>query len=118
MWEPLGAVLLVFALLGLSLWWLKRRGLAQLRTTTTGAAAPYSAPFRFWPERKPKGPKILQRVDALALTPTHSLHLVRMAERAILLGTSPSGFYLVESSPWKNLEGQTVSAVPQEGGQA
>ena len=49
-------------------------------------------------------PQILQRIDSLRLSPTHSLNLVRMADRAILIGTSPGGFYLVESSPWKTLE--------------
>jgi hypothetical protein len=27
-----------------------------------------------------------------------------MGERAILIGTSPAGFYLIESTPWKGLE--------------
>jgi hypothetical protein len=27
-----------------------------------------------------------------------------MGDRAILIGTSPAGFHLVESAPWKTLE--------------
>jgi flagellar biogenesis protein FliO len=89
------AILGVFALLGLTLWWLKRRGVVQI--------APM--PFRM-SASKGTHPKMLQRVDALQLSPTHSLNLVRMADRAILIGISPGGFYLVESSSWKTLETQ------------
>jgi flagellar biogenesis protein FliO len=106
--EPLLAILLVFALLALCLWWLRQRGAVQILASRS---------FRFFPERKSKGNKILQKVDALALSPTHSLNLVRMADRAILVGISPSGFYLVESSPWKSLEPHTVP-VTTEGGQS
>lgn len=90
------AILGVFALLGFTLWWLKRRGAVQL--------APL--PFRMSARNKGTHPKMLQRVDALQLSPTHSLNLIRMADRAILIGISPGGFYLVESSPWKTLEAQ------------
>jgi flagellar biogenesis protein FliO len=89
------AILGVFALLGFTLWWLKRRGAVQI--------APM--PFRM-SASKGTHPKMLQRVDALQLSPTHSLNLVRMADRAILIGISPGGFYLVESSSWKTLEAQ------------
>lgn len=82
----LAAVLGVFALLGVTLWLLRRRGLVTMNRKTS----PY---------------KLLTRVDALQLSPTHALSLVRMGERAILIGTSPAGFYLVESTPWKALEG-------------
>jgi flagellar biogenesis protein FliO len=90
------AILGVFALLGFTLWWLKRRGAVQI--------APL--PFRLPGRTKGSHPKMLQRVDALQLSPTHSLNLVRMADRAILIGISPHGFCLVESSPWKTLEAQ------------
>lgn len=83
------AVLGVFGLLGLTLWWLRRRGMVSIR-------------------RKPSAQKLLIRVDALQLSPTHALSLVRMGERAILIGTSPAGFHLVESSPWKSVEGAQV----------
>jgi hypothetical protein len=89
------AVLAVFALLGLTLWWLRRRGALQFNT---------KLPFRM-----PKAPagrrgKILEHLDSLALSSTHSLNVVKMADRVILVGTSPSGFYLVESSSWKALQ--------------
>jgi hypothetical protein len=91
------AVLGVFGLLGLTLIWLKRRGIAQL-------APRLQLP---WVSGRKHGPaKVLERVDALQLSATHALSLVRMGDRAILIGTSPSGFHLVESSSWNTLETQ------------
>jgi len=89
------AVLGVFGLLGLTLIWLRRRGMVQ---GTQRVSVPWLS------GRKQRPAKVLQRVDALQLSPSHVLSLVRMGERAILIGTSPSGFYLVESSAWKTLE--------------
>ena len=94
----IGAVLAVFALLGFTLWWLRRRGALQ--------GAPLAG-FRLPVRNRASQPKLLQRVDGLQLSPTHSLSLVRMADRAILIGTSPSGFYLVESSSWKTIAAQS-----------
>jgi flagellar biogenesis protein FliO len=91
------AVLAVFVLLGLTLWWLRRRGVVQ---------AGSFVPLRFSGLRNRTQPKMLQRIDALQLSPTHSLSLIKMADRAILVGTSPAGFYLVESSSWKTLQSQ------------
>jgi flagellar biogenesis protein FliO len=38
-------------------------------------------------------------IDRLALTPQHSLHLVRLADRTLLVGLSPQGCNLLESGP-------------------
>ena len=91
------AVLGVFGLLGLTLIWLKRRGIAQLAPRVQ---------LPWMPGRKQGHAKVLQRIDSLQLSPTHVLSLVRMGDRAILIGTSPSGFHLVESSSWRTLETQ------------
>jgi flagellar biogenesis protein FliO len=93
------AVLGVFALLGVTLWWLRRRGAVQV--------APF---FPLRSARKANSEKLLHRIETLPLSATHSLNLVRLADRAILIGTSPAGFYLVESSSWKSLEGKTEEA--------
>jgi hypothetical protein len=45
----------------------------------------------------------------LPLTPHHSLHLVRLADRTLLIALSPSGCNLLESSP-----GALSSAAKQE----
>lgn len=49
------------------------------------------------------GERLLDRVVGLQLSPTHSLSLIRMADRGILIGISPAGFCLIESSPWKSI---------------
>ena len=80
-------VLLVFGLLGGTLWWLRRRGLAHV----TGIG-----------RRSKAG--ILQSVENLPLSGGNVLHLVRMADRAILIAASPAGCHIVESGPWAQVE--------------
>jgi hypothetical protein len=81
------AVLVVFALLGGALWWLRRRGLAHV----SGVGG------------RRKG-ALLQSVECLPLSAGSALHLVRVAERAILIATSPAGCQVVESGPWAQFE--------------
>ena len=79
------AVSAVLALLAASLWWLRRKGLVR-----HGAGG----------SRK----HTLQAVERLVLGPQHSLHLVRLADRGLLLATSPAGSAVLESFEWANLE--------------
>ena len=81
--EQLLAVTAVLGLLCGALWVLKRKGLAR-----TG--------FRRSP--RPGQPR-LEVIDRLALTPQHSLHLIRLADRTLLVGLSPQGCSLLESGP-------------------
>jgi hypothetical protein len=93
-------ILAVFGLLGFTLWWLKKRGAVQISSIIPALLA----------KRRPRdGEKLLERVDGLQLSPTHSLSLVRMADRAVLIGISPSGFHLVESISWKSLKSPSES---------
>lgn len=80
------AVVAVFGILGGSLWWLRRRGLARFSMTAS---------------RRNQG--VLSQIERLPLSPTHSLHLVRMADRAILIASWPGGCQAVESSPWNQI---------------
>jgi flagellar biogenesis protein FliO len=92
--EWIRQALAVTAVLGLMLAgmaWLRRRGLA--RPSATGS----------WSRR----PRRLELVDRLSLTPQHSVHLVRMGGRAILVGRSPSGLSLLESVEWRPQEDDT-----------
>jgi flagellar biogenesis protein FliO len=82
--EQLLAAATVFTLLAGLLWWLRRRGIAQF---TVGLA---SARAR----------RRLELIERLPLTPQHSLHLVRVGSRAILIGRSPSGLTLLHSPEW------------------
>ena len=80
------AVLAVFGILGGSLWWLRRRGVANI-------AMPSSK----------KTNRILSQTERLPISPTHSLHLVRMADRAILIASWPGGCQAIESSSWNEI---------------
>lgn len=86
-----GAVLL---LLASALWWLRRKGIAG---PLSGGARKHS----------------LEAVERLMLGPQHSLHLVRIAGRGLLVGTSPGGCAVLESFEWASLESR-VSAGNQE----
>lgn len=81
--EQLLAVVLVLGLLAAALWVLKRKGLIQTRL------------------RRPRGSgePLLEVVDRLMLTPQHSVHLIRVADRTLLVGLSPGGCNLLESGP-------------------
>ena len=77
--EQIAMVLLVFALLGALLWFFKRRGLAALSFT----------PRRGGNSRRME---VLERVP---LTPQHTLHLVRVSDKFLLIGTAPSSCTLL-----------------------
>lgn len=66
------SVLFVFALLGAALWFLRRGGRVSLAGVT----------------RKPRS---LDSIERLTLTPQHSLHLVRIGERKVVVATYPQG---------------------------
>jgi flagellar biogenesis protein FliO len=74
------AVGFVFALLGAALLVLRRSG---------------AATFLMRPKRGGEG-RELQVVERLALTPHHSLHLVRVKGREILVSVSPSGCSILD----------------------
>lgn len=76
------AVFLVLALLAAALWLLRRKGLAKVNV---------GFPRRASTTRR------LEVVDRIALTAQHSLHLVRVEDRLILIGVSPSGCTQIET---------------------
>lgn len=71
--EQISMVLLVFALLGGLVWFLKKRGLASLPIRGRGGRS-----------------RRLEVLERVALTPQHALHLVRVSGKVILIGTAPS----------------------------
>ena len=88
LFEQLSMVVAVLALLAGMLWVLRRKGVAA---------------FRLGGSRNGSN-RSLQLVERLALTPNHSLHLVRVADRTLLIGVAPGGCTLLES--------QVAAAVP------
>ena len=69
------SVLFVLSLLGAALWWLRRKGMAAVNFPGSGRGRPRS----------------IHVVERRALTPHHSLHLVRVEERTMLIAASPGG---------------------------
>ena len=74
------SVILVLGLLGGALWWLRRKGMAQFTLKTPGGGRGRS----------------IQVIERMSLTPQHSLHLVRVADRTMLIAASPSGCSILE----------------------
>jgi flagellar protein FliO/FliZ len=77
----MGAVGAVLGLLGGTLWWLRRRGLATLAIG------------------RQRSRRRLELVERLPLGPQHSLHLVRLGETMLLVAASPGGCRLIERRP-------------------
>jgi len=73
------SVLLVFSLLGLALWKLRRRG----------------SPAGWLWRKSAGGARALETVERLALTPQHALHLVRVHGRELVVATHPQGCTLL-----------------------
>lgn len=92
--EQLLAVVAVLGLLCGALWLLKRKG--YVRTSLRRPARP--------------GQPRLEVIDRLALTPQHSLHLVRLADRTLLVGLSPQGCNLLESGPAASLRASGIES--------
>lgn len=93
MFQQLAIVMGVLALLCGALWALKHKGWAR-----TGIR-----------RSREDGQPRLEVIDRLPLTPNHSLHLVRLADRTLLIGLSPTGCSLLESS-----QGALPPAIRQE----
>ena len=82
------AVLLVLGLLAAALWWLRHKGGIRI----TGRAG------RGGRQRH------VVLVERVSLTPQHSVHLIHVGDRALLVGTGPSGCGLIEALAWKDLQ--------------
>jgi len=65
-------VVFVLGLLGATLYWLRSKGLAQFKGGIARAGA-----------------RRMQTIERLALTPQHSLHLVNVSGRVLLIAVSP-----------------------------
>lgn len=84
--SQIAAVSAVLGLLGATLWWLRRRGIAGL--VPAGRT----------------GRRRLESLERLPLGPQHTLHLVRLGETALLVASSPAGCALVHSLPFREIE--------------
>jgi flagellar biogenesis protein FliO len=82
--QQTAAVLLVLALLGALLYWSRGKGFAQVRLKGVGRGA----------NRR------MQSLERLILTPQHSLHLVSVGGRVLLVAVSPHGCSVVDGGEW------------------
>lgn len=91
--EQLLAIVAVLAMLWGGLWLLKRKGFVQSNLRRTKAS-----------------PKCrMETLDRLVLTPQHSLHWIRVGNRTLLVGLSPSGCQFLEGAlpaPDATMEGE------------
>ena len=74
----------VLVLLAVTLWWLRRRGVAAVLTRRGNQRS-------------------LESVERLPLGPQHSLHLIRLGEQALVVACSPAGCTLVATRDWREL---------------
>jgi len=82
------SVLLVLALLAGALWFLNRRSTLRLG----------------WRGRGKRCGIQLEAVERLPLSSQHCLHLIRLADRALLVAVHGPGCTLIESRPWSEIE--------------
>jgi flagellar biogenesis protein FliO len=87
------AIALVLGALGGLLWLLKRKGWARPRR---GSLTDLRVR--------------LEVIDRLALTPHHSLHLIRHADRTLLVALSPASCSLLESLPVSEISAAELDA--------
>jgi flagellar biogenesis protein FliO len=90
------AVLLVLGLLAAALWWLRQK--AGVR-------------FAGVVGRSGRQRQVVL-VEKVSLTPQHALHLIHVADRALLVGTGPSGCGLIEALNWKDLQAGRHESAP------
>jgi hypothetical protein len=81
--RQVSSVLLVFSLLGAVLWALRRGGKIS---------------FQSLARRRALGQRSMIAVERLSLTPTHTLHLVRIHGREVLVATHPQGCSVVTTA--------------------
>jgi flagellar biogenesis protein FliO len=77
-------VAVVLMLLGASLYFLRSKGMARFGFKATTAASG----------------RQLQSIERLPLTPQHSLHLIRVYGRVVLIAVSPGGCSVLDGSSW------------------
>jgi flagellar biogenesis protein FliO len=81
-------VIAVLALFGCTLYWLRTKDMVRFpgKGFRSGAA------------------RRMETVERLSLTPQHSLHMVRVGERVLLVAVSPGGCSLLAGKGWEEVE--------------
>jgi hypothetical protein len=89
-------LLVVFSLLGLTVW-----KLGQLRGSWSWKEILLKKALsgKVLGTKVFTGERALQRVERLALTPQHTLHVLRLHDREMLVATHPQGCTLLDTAP-------------------
>jgi flagellar biogenesis protein FliO len=82
--QQIAAVVVVLGLFAAMLYWLRGKGLARFSVKGLGRGAT----------------RRMQSLERLPLTAQHSLHLVKIGERVLLVTVSPGGCSVVDGSGW------------------
>ena len=80
--QPVLAVLFVLGTLGGALYWLRAKGVAKFNGKGFGRS----------------GARQMHALERLALTPQHSLHLVSVGGKTLLVAVSPGGCTVLEGA--------------------
>jgi len=98
--EQIAAVTAVLALLGGTLWWLRRHGYAVpaavRRSFVLRGSVLRGSVLR-------KAGRRMECMERIALGPQSTLHLVRLGDRALLVASSPAGCALLHDLAWRDL---------------
>lgn len=86
--QQLIAVVAVLAALGGALFLLRSKGIVQFGMKSAGG----------------NNVRRLQSIERLPLTAQHSLHLVRVAGRVMLIAVSPQGCSILEGKGWDSTQ--------------
>ena len=78
-------VVFVLGLLGGTLYWLRSKGLARFAVKGMGRS----------------NHRRMQSIERLPLTQQHSLHLVSVSGRILLIAVSPGGCSVLDASVWE-----------------
>ncbi len=78
--QQIAAIVFVFSILGVALWWLRGKKLVAFGPARSGTAK-------------------LQVIDRVRLTPQHSVHLLRVGKRDLVVAVYASGCTLLETVP-------------------
>jgi flagellar biogenesis protein FliO len=73
-------VIFVLGLLGAAIYWLRAQGIARFNGQGVGRS----------------GARRMQTIERLPLSPQHSLHLVNVSGRVLLIAVSPGGCSLLD----------------------
>jgi flagellar biogenesis protein FliO len=82
--QQIAAVLFVLGLLGAALYWSRNRGFVSFGAKAIGRASS----------------RRMKSLERLVLTPQHSLHLVKVGERVMLIAVSPGACSVVDGHDW------------------